>query len=170
MRRIIVFFLAVALCLSLAACGTNQGTVPTETASADMGENDTPSREETPTGGNILIAYFSVPEDVSTDGVDAVAGASIVVKNGEKLGNTEYVAKLIQQTIGGDLFRIETVEDYPLDHDPLVDQAADEQNANARPELKSHVENFNQYEYVLLGFPNWWGDLSHAAVFLPGRI
>lgn len=108
-------------------------------------------------GSNILIAYFSVPEDVDT--VDAVAGASIVVRENEKLGNTEYVAELIQQTVGGDLFRIETVDAYPLDHDTLVDQAADEQDENKRPELSGHVENFDQYETVILGFPNWWADL-----------
>lgn len=54
----------------------------------------------------MLIAYFSVPEDMDT--TDAIAGASIVVRDGEKLGNTEYAAKLIQETVGGDLFPIET--------------------------------------------------------------
>ena len=113
---------------------------------------------EFPTGSsNILIAYFSVPEDIDT--VDAVAGASIVVRENEKLGNTEYVAKLIQQTVGGDLFCIEAVDKYPLDHDTLVDQAADEQDENKRPELLGHVENFDQYETVILGYPNWWADL-----------
>lgn len=75
------------------------------------------------------------------------------------MGNTEYVAKVIQQTVGGDLFHIETVEEYPLDHDPLVDQAADEQDENKHPELLNHVENFEQYETIILGFPNWWADL-----------
>ena len=93
------------------------------------------------------------------DGVDAVAEASIVVSEGEKLGNTEYVARLIQQAAGGQLFRIETVQAYPLDHDPLVDQAADEQDEDARPQLASHIENLDQYETILLGYPNWWGDL-----------
>ena len=109
--------------------------------------------------GRVLIAYFSVPEDVDTSGVDAVSGASIVVKDGEGHGNTEYVAKIVQETIGGDLFRIETIEDYPLDHDPLVDQAADEQDAEQRSELKSHIEDMGQYDTVILGFPNWWADL-----------
>ena len=99
-------------------------------------------------GSNILIAYFSIPEDVET--MDAISGASIVVKDNEKMGNTEYVAKIVQQTIGGDLFRIETVEEYPLDHDPLVDQAADEQDENKRPELLNHVDNFDQYETVVV--------------------
>lgn len=122
------------------------------------------TKEEEPSQGeentsNILIVYFSVPEDVDTSGTDAIAGASVVVKDGEKLGNMEYVAKLIQETVGGDLLRIETVEPYPLDHDPLVDQAAGEQDADLRPELATHVENFEQYEYVFLGYPNWWGDM-----------
>ena len=65
------------------------------------------------------------------------------------------MAKIVQETIGGDLFRIETTEDYPLDHDPLVDQAAEEQDENARPELKSHIEDLGQYDTVILGFPNW---------------
>lgn len=133
---------------------------PAESSAATQEAEGESSTEDTaPTGSNILIAYFSVPEDVDTDGVDAVAGASVVVKDGEKLGNTEYVARLIQETIGGDLFRIETVEPYPLDHEPLVDQAADEQDAGLRPELATHGENFEKYEYVFLGFPIWWSDM-----------
>lgn len=128
---------------------------------AETAENLAGTEADT-AGSNILIAYFSVPEDVDITGVDAVAGASVVAKNGEKLGNTEYVAGLIRQTVGGDLFRIETIEPYPLDHDPLVNQAAEEQDADFRPELAAHVENFGQYEYVFLGFPNWWGDMPMA--------
>lgn len=149
MKRMIAFLLVMVLSLSLAACGAdNSASSPqtespadsrTETSAAE--ENDASVSEETQiAGSNVLIAYFSVPEDVDT--TDAIAGASIVVRDGEKLGNTEYVANLIQETVGGDLFRIETAEEYPLDHDPLVDQAAEEQDENARPELASHVENF----------------------------
>ncbi len=32
-------------------------------------------------------------------------------------------------------------------------------NADARPELSSHVENMDQYDTILLGYPNWWGDM-----------
>lgn len=120
-------------------------------------ENAEEGSESVAEGSNILIAYFSIPEDVET--MDAISGASIVVKDNEKMGNTEYVAKVVQQTIGGDLFRIETVEEYPLGHDPLVDQAADEQDENKRPKLLNHVDNFEQYETIILGYPNWWADL-----------
>lgn len=168
MKRCIAILLAAVLVLSLAACGAKEEAKPSETNTpvhneSDIpttSESDVPTTEDTETAGSrVLIAYFSVPEDVSTDGVDAVAGASIVVKDGEKLGNTEYVAKLIQQTIGGNLFRIETVEPYPLEHDALVDQADEEKADAVRPKLATQVENFDQYEIILLGYPNWWADL-----------
>lgn len=135
-------------------------------------EPETFSNEESPApdtdvsesseGNNILIAYFTMPEDVDTEGVDAIAGASIVVDEGKIMGNVEYIASIIQDTVGGDLFQIETVEQYPLDHDPLVDQAAQEQGEDARPELSTHIENLEQYNTIFLGYPNWWGDMPQA--------
>lgn len=108
---------------------------------------------------NILIAYFSVPENVDTDGIDANSGASIVVKNKDVLGNMQYMAMTIQEAIGGELFRIETKEKYPLEHETLVNQAKEEQNEDARPELATHIENVEQYDMIFLGYPNWWGDM-----------
>ena len=119
---------------------------------------DTSAKEENE-NSNILIAYFTVPEDIDTNGIDADSGASVVVKDEEVLGNMEYMALTIQDAIGGDLFRIETKEASPLDHEPLVDQAAEEQDENARPELAAHIENPEQYDTILLGYPNWWGDM-----------
>ena len=119
---------------------------------------DTSAKDENE-NSNILIAYFTVPEDIDTNGIDADSGASVVVKDEEVLGNMEYMALTIQDAIGGDLFRIETKEAYPLDHEPLVDQAAEEQDENARPELAAHIENPEQYDTILLGYPNWWGDM-----------
>ncbi len=181
-EKIFCLCIAVLLVFSFAGCGTERkddsagdnlvqksdevesSGSQTDNVSASVENSDSDNQEMKDTGNvdvsgssNILIAYFSVPEDVET--TDAVAGASIVVRDDEKMGNTEYVAKMIQQTIGGDLFRIETVEEYPLDHDPLVDQAAEEQDENKRPELLNHVENFEQYETIILGYPNWWADL-----------
>lgn len=163
MKQMISFFMTILLLVSLTACKSTDGsevqTVDPAGPPTESTEAATETVAESGTGSNILIAYFSVPENTDTSGVDAVAGASIVVREDEKLGNTEYVANLIQQAVGGDLFRIETAVPYPLEHEALVDQAAEEQDQEARPELVSHVENFEQYEIVLLGYPNWWGDL-----------
>lgn len=167
MRRCIAVIFAAVLMVVLAACGQKEESnsvesvisAPSEETAITESDSQSSPPESEDTGSHILITYFSVPENIDIAGVDAVAGASVVVRNSEKMGNTEYVAKVIQQTVGGDLFRIETVEEYPLDHDPLVDQAADEQDEKKRPELLNQVENFEQYETIILGFPNWWADL-----------
>lgn len=155
MRKWMMIFLSMMLVVSLSGCGnTSQSSENNSSGNVTGG-----SRNSTTNNARVLIAYFTVPENVKVSDNDAVAGASIVVKDGEKMGNTEYVAGLVQETVGGDLFRIETKDDYPLEHEPLVDQAAEEQEKETRPELSSHVENFEQYDTVILGFPNWWGDL-----------
>lgn len=102
------------------------------------------------------MAYFSVME---IDGTDTVGGASRVAVDGEVMGNNEYVAKLIRQETGGDLFSIETVQDYPTIHEPLLDFAYNEKAENARPELASQIENPDQYDIIFLGYPNWNADL-----------
>lgn len=107
-----------------------------------------------------LVVYFSMPEDVET--VDAIAGASIVVREGEHLGNVQFAAQIIARETGADLFRIETVEPYPLVHDVLVDQAAQEQDDHFRPTLADHLPDLSAYDTILLGYPNWWADLPMA--------
>ncbi len=45
-----------------------------------------------------------------------------------------------------------------------IDEAKEELRAKARPELTAKVENMDQYDTVILGYPNWWG-LPPMAVF-----
>ncbi len=131
--------------------GDETGAPAEEATGSDSEQGDSAAASS-----NILIAYFSVPE---TDGVDAVAGASRVVVDGEVLGNTQYIAQLIQQQTGGDLFRIETVQEYPGSHDPLLEFAYNERAEGARPELAAQMENLDSYDIIFLGYPNWNADL-----------
>lgn len=149
MKKMAALFLSAGMVLSLAAC--SNGTTQTESM-ADR----TSQVVNLDMDGNILIAYFSVPE---TDGVDTVAGVSRVVVDGEVLGNNQYIAQLIQQEVGGDLFRIETVQEYPGSHDPLLEFAYNERAEDARPELATQIENLDSYSVIFLGYPNWNADL-----------
>ncbi len=183
MKKFLISILAVSVMVSAAGCQSGgdssesqsvSQTKELQAAQSDEAENATEaetSAETAGTGeaaesgetsegnGNILIVYFSVLENADIEGVTAVSGASIVVRDGEKLGNTQYMAQIIQQNTGGDIFRIETVQEYPLDHDPLVDMAAEEQDNEARPSLKALPENLEDYDTVFIGYPNWWGDM-----------
>ncbi len=174
MKRILPAFLAVILALALTGCAGGAPAASPGPSAADPAPAQaapTPTQTAQPAeepaagaaaGSSILIAYFTMPEDVDPAGADAVAGASIVVRDGEILGNVEYMAQTIQQAVGGDLLRIETVEEYPLEHEALVDFAAEEQEADARPALATQIENLEQYDTIFLGYPNWWGDMPQA--------
>lgn len=168
MKKIVTIMFSTAMILSLVACGNGQLEETTSSSSSstevsqassetvDKNKDENTQTEETDSNRNILIAYFSVPE---TDGVDTVAGASRVVVDSEVLGNNQYIAQLIQQEVGGDLFRIETVQEYPGTHEALLEFAYNELSDNARPELATQIENFDSYDVIFLGYPNWNSDL-----------
>lgn len=169
-KQHLAVFLLVALFCSLAAC-SSEGAAGSASPALPAASSSMPAQAASGTGNaasdgkgspNILIAYFTMPENVDASGVDSVAGASVVVRAGQALGNTEFMAGVIQNAVGGELFQIETVQQYPLEHEPLVDLAAEEQDAGARPELSSHIEDPSQYDVIFLGYPNWWGDMPQA--------
>lgn len=120
-------------------------------------DDENPGEPQVPSAdGKILVTYFSFPE---TDGVDASSGASRVVVDGTMLGSTQYMANVISEALDADLFRIQTVQQYPGLHQPLIEQASAEKDAGARPELSTQIENLADYDIVFIGYPNWWGDM-----------
>lgn len=77
-------------------------------------------------------------------------------------GNTEIVAEFIQNAVGGDLFEIETVNEYDADYYKCIDEAKIELNANARPKLKKYLDNIDDYDNVFVCGPCWWGTYPMA--------
>lgn len=100
----------------------------------------------------ILIAWYS------RKGMNYVNGRIVDLQE----GNTSVAARMIQEITGGDLFEIRTVKDYPLDYTETTRVAAAEKRSNARPELASHVTNMDQYDTIILGYPNWWSTFPMA--------
>ena len=85
-------------------------------------------------GKKPLVVYFSLPETNDPDGMTREEENSTVVIDGTVLGNTQYVAQLIQELTGADIFRILPQKAYPTDHRTLVDLAEKEQKQKpARP-------------------------------------
>ena len=153
MIKMTKLFLAIVLVGSLVGCSQNNERSNTVDTTEQSSQD---SNEKLISANKILITYFSVTE---TDGTDTSASASRVATENGIVGNTQYVAHVIQQEIDGDLYRIETVQTYPETHDPLLEFAYEERSDDARPELKSEIENFDEYDTVFIGYPNWNADL-----------
>lgn len=94
-----------------------------------------------------LILYFS------RKGQNYVNGNIIDLK----IGNTEICAKYIQEAVGGDLFEIETVKEYAEDYHTCTKDAMEEFKTQARPELQHYLDDIDQYDYVYICGPCWWG-------------
>lgn len=111
---------------------TVNGTVQTMAAAAGYGGTRASAQQPDTAGKRILTAYFS------------------------KTGITREAAQRIQAVAGGDLFEIRPAVAYPSGYQATVDQARRELDENARPALASRVENMNDYDIILVGFPIWW--------------
>ena len=103
---------------------------------------------------HILTVYFSVAENSV---VDVASSASVTQWNGNAVGTISVLANMIHDHVGGELYSIDTSVEYPVD--TLIDYAADEQEKNVRPKLINHIENFDQYDTIFIGYPTWWYDL-----------
>lgn len=147
MKKILIIFMA----LILVGCQNVQEETKQETDTQTVETSNSQSNQ------NILVAYFSrVGNTDFPSGIDASSSASIIVDGDRLIGNTEYIADVIVEQTGGDKFLIQTETKYPADYDELVDQEQDERSQDSRPVLSSHVENFDEYDVIYLGFPNWW--------------
>ena len=141
-------FLALFSSFSLFSCGGKTGnpvSSPSENPSDDFNR---PVDES----ANMLVTYFSVPDDVSN---------SYVEIDGRRLGNTQYMAYVIQENTGGNIFRILPKVPYPTNHSDLLKVAQEERRSNARPEIQDSIEDFEKYDIVFVGYPNWNADLPN---------
>ena len=114
------------------------------------------SLEKVEIEGKVLVAYFTWPEP---DGVDASSGASRIIADDKLYGNTEFIAHIISEATGGDLFAIKTEKSYPSPHKALIYDAKKEAENNERPKMTTRIENMKDYDVVFVGYPNWWYDM-----------
>lgn len=139
------------------------GIAITRTNNSD-GNNESTNTTTTPTpistdDKKILVAYFSVPETDKTESLTQDEENSTVLVDGETLGNTQYVANLISEEIGAEIYRIEPVNAYPTDHDELLDRVLKEMRNDDRPQIKNPISNLSEYDIIFLGYPIWNADL-----------
>ena len=69
--------------------------------------------------------------------------------------NTQALAEIIHENLGGDLHALELLDPYPDDYQTMVDQVAEENSSGYLPPLKTKIENIKDYDVVFVGFPTW---------------
>ena len=163
MKKVIVFMLSVLMIFSLAACGSqdggNQGTAPqsanggngTENLQNPSGQIESPVKD---TAGSST--------ETSEESVETTESKTLVVYY-SATGYTESVAKYIAEATGGELFRLEPVEEYSSADLDWTDRNSRVSREHNNPEermmdlVASTVPDWESYETVFIGYPIWWG-------------
>lgn len=189
MKKWLLFLLSVIVVFSLTACSggaasSNENSVAEAPAASSENETSTQpasEQEETPAESEkpapseesteaeesaaseeSTEAEASAESEESTELEEPAEGGKTLIAYFSWSGNTEQVAQLIAEQTGGDLFEIEPATPYTDDYNTLLDVAQQEQADQARPELANQVENWDSYDVIFLGYPNWWSDAPMA--------
>lgn len=153
---LMVLVMGIVMTLAFSACSDSDTELPAETNSkpSDSSLNNPSDDSERPVNedAKALVVYFSVPDDKDN---------SYVEIDGERLGNTQYMAYVIQENTGANIFRILPENPYPTDHDALLEVAQEEIRTKARPKIEGTIEDFDSYDVVFVGYPNWNADMPY---------
>ena len=104
-----------------------------------------------------LIAFFSRADE------NYFGGAMRYVK----VGNTETVCNLMKEMIDADVFKIEMKNPYSPVYMTCIEEAKRDLREKARPEMVTCPESIDEYDTVILAYPNYWGTIPMVvATFL----
>ena len=159
MRKLLGILLASTLVFSLTACGgsSRDSEAVTEAVTEAVATEAlteavaTEAVTEAETTGEMPEAAA----EAAAESADTENSTDILIAYFSWSGNTEALAEMIQAETGGDLFRIETVEPYTDDYDTLLEIAQTEQQEGTRPQIAGQVEDWDNYNVIFVGYPNW---------------
>ena len=118
---------------------------------ADMGER------------KVLTVYFTrVGNSEFEEDVDVVSSASLMKDNETLVGNSQLLATMVYNAVGGELYGIQTEKKYPSAYSDTVSVAKDEMDSDEDVALSGTLPELSWYDMVVLVFPVWWGTVPGA--------
>jgi len=91
-------------------------------------------------------------------------GASSIIIYFSRSGNTQNLARMIYNKVGGDMLELTVTNRYPSDYSQAVERANDERDNQEYPEIDTDVPNLSQYDTVYLGYQTWSMTLSNPMI------
>lgn len=167
-KKIIAALSAAALMVTVQGCQAADpvpnisGTTVSQVSTTAESTSD-PAQADESNDSRVLIAYFTWAENTEVANpeavdVDATSSASLLSP-----GHVGQLAAWIEERTGGERFSIQVEESYPSDFDTCLERVRQEQESDARPQLKTHVADMDAYDVIYLGYPDW-GSTSPMAI------
>lgn len=169
MKKYMIFLSAIFLCFALSACGnrraeddnvTDAGQQSTvEDVDADNGKAENDAGEKN-TEENSGTEKESTGTDITVNETDA-ASSDILVVYFSCTGTTKGLAENIAAELGVDLYEIVPEQPYTDDdlnyNDSNSRSTKEMEDTACRPVISGTVENMEQYDTIILGYPIWHG-------------
>ena len=155
MRKIVISFLCLFAVLSLASCSNvnnNNDSGDVSGSDEDNSQNNNNNNEN---------------QDTDVDSGDKITNAIVVYYSATN--HTEAVAETIATYINSEIYELEPVDDYTscdLNYSNQSSRVVQEHNRIESGEdvqidlLTTDFAGFDDAEYVFLGAPVWWQELS----------
>ena len=135
--------LLLASCSGNSASSVSSSSVASSAAGSSEAASSIAASSETVTSisstGKTLVVYYS------------------------NTGNTETAAQLIADTVGADLFEVETAEPYTsedlnyTDENSRVSREHNDESLRNVELATPAVDGWENYDTVFIGYPIWWG-------------
>ena len=110
----------------------------------------------------ILFLFFLISLSSFSQSVEP---SKILIIYFSRTGNTEKFVNYINEISENiSKFKIEPASPYPDDYNTVLNIAQEEQKSNARPEIKNALNNVNDYDIILLGYPIWYSHLPNIVI------
>lgn len=183
MKKVMTALTGIILTISLAACGSqdsesNDPEIRQESENAtaesaqessayvdEMQNEKEPEKAEEPTQQSGESDTEASAED--TEQTSETGGKTLVVYY-SATGNTESVAGYIAAAMDADVFVLEPAEPYSSDDLNWSDENSrvvyEHDNPDARNVelVAASVDEWESYDTVFIGYPNWWYDMPMA--------
>lgn len=113
-------------------------------------------------GGGVLFYFMNKPEEVNNNTkIDSESKILVVYYSAQN--HTENVAKKIANNLNADLFEIVPIDPYTSEDldwtndSSRVSKEHDDESLRNVKLISTTVENWNNYDTILIGYPIWWG-------------
>ena len=167
MRRIVSLLLSFFIIFALTACSQSAASEKQEVTQPAVQKTEEPpetsqnmteaEKQKTEEQTNMEM---ELPESISAEQEEADVSTKTLVVYFSCTGTTELVAEYVTEILGADSYEI--VPENPYTEADLAyytnGRADQEQNdPDVRPGISGGVENMDEYDTIILGYPIWHG-------------
>lgn len=169
MKKIIrMVLLAALICFGLTACGSKGTENSRQQENSSVNNETEEDRQDTETGVEDTepSSEQTEEEEQATEEQVTEETASnqpgILVVYFSCTGTTKGLAEAVAEELNADLYEIVPEEPYTSEdldyHDDNSRSTKEMDDPSSRPAISGSVENMEQYDRIILGYPIWWGE------------